>query len=313
MIAGEFPRVLIAAAKDSMACLRHVFTHDPLDHWDVVEADSFSQARFCLQHNACDVLLVHHGLYDSEGPQGLAWLAWQRHTPVVFVAADNAEHFRRAYELGIHFCVPHGLMVAQPALLLAAMEQAIQAGELRHRLRHTRERLSECQRHVDRLVSMMWRSSQRQADLPWLSQRSMLERLHEELGRVERHKVPLTVAIGELQPAEDAEGAWELPDWAAQLIARGKRRCDVAGQYGPHGFMLLLVQTPIKGGINACRRLRNVLEHPPEETPPPRSLRAYFGISSTAVNQADPAALLRAAEQNLVAARTDTRERIVVD
>src|SRR5947209_12076699 len=61
--------------------------------------------------------------------------------------------------------------------------------------------------------------------------------------------------------------------------SQGKRRCDVAGQYGLGGFMLLMVHTPIKGAIHCCRRLQKSIEHPEGELPGPHvDLHAYFEI-----------------------------------
>jgi PleD family two-component response regulator len=78
--------------------------------------------------------------------------------------------------------------------------------------------------------------------------------------------------------------------------------------------MLLMVHTPIKGGIHCCRRLQQAIEHPSEPLPGPHAgLHAYFGVSSTATGKTSSVALLRSAEQNLEAARTDDKERLVVD
>src|SRR3954463_11627793 len=106
LIESERRRVLIAAGPDAGQDLRHLFTRDPLDGWETLEADSFSRARFLLQHDPCDLLLVNDDLYEREGGQGLAWLSWQLETPVVFLAGSSAVHFQKAYELGANVCLP---------------------------------------------------------------------------------------------------------------------------------------------------------------------------------------------------------------
>jgi diguanylate cyclase (GGDEF)-like protein len=312
---NERRRVLIAAGPGANEPLRHLFCKDPLDAWDILEADSFSRARFLLQHDPCDVLLVNCDLFEREGGQGLAWLAWQRETPVVFLAGLSSLHFQKAFDLGVHVCLPRHLALDDPHLLAAAMDQALRNGAMRLGYQKTKERLAETRQHVDRLVNMIWRTGARRAETQWFSQRYMLERLSEELARVERHQVPLTLAIGELQaaPGADVEQGPVLPDWTMDLIIRGKRRCDVAGQYGLGGFMILMVHTPLQGGINCCRRLQKTLEHPQEPLPGPHvGWHAYFGVSGTSTGKMSAAAMLRAAEQNLDAARADERERIVV-
>ncbi len=253
----------------------------------------------------------------SSAKAARAWLGWRgSETPVVFLAGSSAQHLQKAYELGAHVCLPRQMALEHPPLLVTAMSQAIKSAELRLSCRKAKERLAETRLHVDRLVNMIWRTTSRQADVQWFSQRYMLERLSEELARVERHQVPLTVAIGEIQPPKD-ESASEhpgVPDWAMETIAKGKRRCDVAGQYGLGGFMLLMVHTPIKGGVDCCRRLQKFIEHPKEVLAAPHSgMQAFFGVSSTATGKLSSVALLRAAEQNLESARADAKERIVVD
>ncbi len=316
LIENERHRVLIAAGPGADGTLRQLFTSAALEKWDTLEADSFSRARFLLQHDPCDLLLVNDDLYEREGGQGLAWLAYQRETPVVFLAGTSSVHFQKAYELGASVCLPRQMALENPQLLGTAMEQALKIADVRLNYRKTKEKLVESRQHVDRLVNMIWRTTQRQADVSWFSQRSMLERFSEELARAERHQVPLTLAIGEVQAAAEDERAPEVavPEWTMTAIARGKRKCDVAGQYGLGGFMLLMVHTPIKGGIHCCRRLQQAIEHPKEPMPGPHAgLHAYFGISSTASGKTSPVALLRCVEQNLDAARLDAKERLVVD
>lgn len=309
-------RVLIAAGADAIPAFQDLFTRAPLDAWETVPADSFSRARFILQHDPCDVLIVNDDLYESEGSQGLAWLAWQRETPVIFLCGPSAENFAHAYQFGVAACLPRDLALGHPPLLATALDQAIRTAQTRNGYREAKDRLSQARRHVDRLVNIIWRSSAMTSEVQWFSQRYMLERLHEEVARVERHQIPLTLAIGELKaPSENiANGDAMLPDWAMNLVAQGKRRCDIVGQYGMNGFLLLMVHTPIKGGIHCCRRLQKHIEHPEEALAGPhQNLQAYFGVSSTVTGKTSSITLLRSAEENLDEARLAGEERIVVD
>jgi len=299
------------------------------------------------------VLLVNDDLFEREGGQGLNWLAWQQNTPMVFLS-DRGVNLQRAYELGAGVCLSRKMAIEHPPLLAAALEEAMRSSVVRQGYRRTRERLADSRRHVDRLVNMMWRTSARMADGRWLSQRAMLDRLSEELARVERHQIPLSLAIGEVRPvddvapdyvADDAMGQFStsadvgrtflsvetdksvrptkkdafddslaLPEWTMDLIAKGKRRSDVVGQYGPGGFMILMTHTPVQGGIHCCRRLQIAIEHAQNEMPGPHTdLHAYFGIAGAAKGKLSAAVLLRAAEQNLEAARADSKARLAVD
>src|SRR5207247_2659054 len=139
----------------------------------------------------------------------------------------------------------------------------------------------------------------------------MMERLQEELARAGRHKIPLSLAIGELKDEEENE-APILPEWSTELIIKGKRRCDVAGHYGPKNFLLLMVHTPRTGGVCCLQRLQQAIEHPAETLQRPH-VQAYFGLTTTHGEAAQPQSLLRAAEQHLESARADEKLRIVAD
>lgn len=307
-------RILIASDKAREGEFKSLFEREPLGQWEPLYADGFSKARYILQHNPCEMLLVHEDLVQKEGAQGLTWLAWRRDFPVVFVG-QSAELFRKAYEIGVQHCLAYDMALCSPGLVHTVLKQARKALESDVVLARTREHLSQTRRHVDRLVTLMWRSSPQHGEHQWYSQPFLVERLTEELARAERHKVPFSLAVGELKSPEGSESI--LPDWTPDLLVKGKRRCDVVGQYGKSGFMLLMVQTPKHGGIVCCKRLQSVIEQPREEVVPntgPRpALRAYFGLTTTDGDRHSVQAMLRAAEQNLEAARHETTLRIVAD
>ncbi len=312
MSAHERPRVLVAAVAEQSGHLHALFAQEPLAGWEMQAANSFAQARFTLQHQPCDLLMATSELLEREGGQGLAWLAFQREAPILFLGDDQATLYAQAYDLGAAMCLPWTLALGHPPLLHAVMQHAMTDWEAKIVQERTRSQLSDSRRQVDRLVQMIWRLTPRHDD-HWYSQRHMLERLHEELARCQRYQLPLSIAVGELeQPAEDA--APRLPDWAAESIVRGKRRCDVVGQYGPDGFLLLMVQTPKPGGVTCCRRLQDYLEHPTQDLNAPHlPVRSFFGIASMNGEQNTPQGLLRLAEQNLEMARGQEQTRIVAE
>ena len=78
----------------------------------------------------------------------------------------------------------------------------------------------------------------------WYNQRHMLERLDQEAARARRQGGDFTVVLAEVQGARREQlspaETDHLATWTAARVTQAKRRSDVAGQYGPHGFMLLL-------------------------------------------------------------------------
>src|SRR5260370_11073790 len=126
----------------------------------------------------------------------------------------------------------------------------------------------------------------------------MGERLEEELARTRRHGGPLSVVLGEVQLGEGAQreaSAQPLASWMASRVGQHKRRCDVAGQYGLNGLMLLLPRADSSEAASACRRLRAVLEQSASGTGPVPPLRAYFGVASVAPGTTTVPGLLRRA------------------
>jgi diguanylate cyclase (GGDEF)-like protein len=312
--AVERRRVLLVARPGEEPALRQLFASQVLAAWDVVDADSFVRARFVLQHTACDILLVDEGLCVAEGMEGLAWLGRLPETPLVFLAANELETLRLAYEHGASICLPRALTLAHPGLLEAAMWRAARGADLHRAHRGTREMLKQCRRQVDRLVTMLWRTVPVDTEKHWFSQRHVLMRLQEEIARSGRHGGSLTVAVGELHAAagEPEQAGIDMTEWMTDRITSTKRRCDVAGQYGLQGFLLLMVNTPRHGGVACCQRLRKALEDAaaPAESPR-RPIRACFGIASLSGETPSPQSLLSSAEQALDTARVNPADPIV--
>jgi diguanylate cyclase (GGDEF)-like protein len=308
-------RVLVATCDDKPVC--GLFSQPPLDEWEPVAADSFERAQFVAQHNPCEILLIGEDLFHREGEAGLTWLARQHHVPTILLAGCTARTLELAYRHGVHICLPRDLTMRCPEVLGAALQRAALFGEERLHGRHTADQLIQCRRHVDRLVNVLWRTAPAvDRNDHWYTQRHMLSRLQEELARKERHGIPLTVAVGEVDAEDDhvLPEVVSVPDWTAATITRSKRRCDVVGQYGLSGFLLLMVHTPKTGGMTCCRRLQRMLETPADpKIGPAGPVRAYFGLASTPSGTATPQSLLRCAEQNLELARSSGDDRVVAE
>jgi GGDEF domain-containing protein len=282
--------------------LRQPFADNRVPGWEARTADTFERALFLLQHDACDALLLDESLSGGDGGNGLIWLANQREAPVLFLSAAVASTITAALERGAAAWLPRDLVPAHPELLAAALKQAARLGQLRGQTRHAERALLDCRRQVSRFVDLVWEITPADPRTGWLPQRHMMERLHEEVARSSRHGLPFSVVLGELAPRDEqpaAEGP--LSSWAVERISRAKRRCDVAGQYGPHGFMLLLASTAEKGAAACCRRIQAALERGPDPGPPP--VGVTFGTATCHGDNASPKSLLRRAEESLEQAR----------
>jgi diguanylate cyclase (GGDEF)-like protein len=296
-------RVLIAAGEAAQAPLGELFVRGLVPGWQPMTAESFERARFLLQHDPCDVLLVDESLYVRESPQGLAWLADQAEAPVVLLSAPAADLVAAALHSGVIQWLPRQLILEHPPLLAAALLQASRWSELRRRVRLAADGLQECRRQVSRLVAMLWESTPLEANTRWFTQRYMMDRLQEEIARSARHGSPFSVVLGEVRVRSDSPlqtvGWGHLSAPAAERIGRAKRRCDVIGRYGPDGFMLLLANTPEQGAIAFCRRLEEQLAQEP-------ALAAFvtsFGVAASGADTPTSQSLLGRAEERLERAR----------
>ena len=313
----ERRRVLIAGRGPSCDGLLARFDAGLVAGWDAVAADGVERARFVLQMEPCDVVMVDADLYHAAEPESLAWLGGPDRTPVLLLADATPDALVEAMRRGADHWLPRDLALGCPALLAATLGTAATLGDLRRQARTGGEALADCRRQVSRLVNMLWEASPAEARGGWHSQRHMLGRLDEEVARVQRGGGALSVVLGEVHGARrerlSSAEAHHLAAWTAARVAQAKRRSDVAGQYGPHGFLLLLPGTTAVGAVGACRRLQTVLEEPPavEETPLP-PVQACFGVAAFSASATSVKALLRQAEERLEQAKAGVGERVEV-
>jgi GGDEF domain-containing protein len=289
-------RVLLAARDDDRPALLGPFAAGQVPGWDALEAGTLEKARFFLGAAPCDAVLLDGGLYRAAGPDGLAWLAGPDRAPVLLLAGPEPDLVLGALERGADAWLPRELALAQPLLLGAALRRVARLGDLERQADDAAQELSDCRRQVSRLAGLLWEARPGEGPAPWwYTQRHMLQRLDEEVARARRHGGPLTVVLGELRP-EDREAA----ALAAKRVGRAKRRCDVAGQYGLHGFMVLLPRGGPAEALGCCRRLRRLLEQP---SPGGRPLHACFGVAAFSAAADTAQGLLSRAEERLERAR----------
>ncbi len=307
-------RVLLAAEPGERAAFRELFQTEPLRHWDVVEADSLERARFVLQLDPCDVLLLDGGLYRGGGRDDFAWLDGQRQAPVLFLADGEPETLAAALRQGAHYWLPRNVARRHASVLALMLGQAAAFGDGQRRGRETSAALEDTRRQVSRLVNLLWEAVPGEGRARWFTQRHMLERLEEEVTRAQRYGGPLAVVLGEIEgPSSDRaaeEDAATEAAWTAEQVSRVKRRSDVAGQYGLQGFMMLLPQTNEAGAVGCCRRLRPLLERPDQAAGPFGRRHVSFGIACFGPDTASVQSLLRRAEERLERIKLGTADAV---
>jgi GGDEF domain-containing protein len=298
--------LLLASPRTDGRTLRSLLDSPLFRAWEVREADSIEQTRFLLQMAPSDVLVLDATLYRDSDPEAVAWLTAREETPILLLGEPEAEIIVNALRNGARQWLPRELALSQPAVLEATLQQIVLAGDVQRKARAVSEALHDSRRQVSRLVSLLWDSVPGDGRRSWFPQRHMLERLEEEVDRSKRHGETLTVVLGELHAADGATASPELSSqlasWMIARVTESKRRCDVAGQYGPGGFMLLLPKTVGPGAQMCCRRIQASLERPETQTLLP-ALRSAFGLASVSADGGDGRSLLCRAELRLERAK----------
>jgi GGDEF domain-containing protein len=284
-------RLLLIASEPLQSVWRALL---PVD-WEIGVTGSVEHARLVQHVGGCDVVLLSSDRLDSNDLETSDRLFVKDGSSVVIVADRPDERVLNAVRAGAVW-LPTAAAIEQPELLLAVLHQAMtQATRADPLAGSTRSQV-----RIDRLLELLWQATPGTVPGPWFSQRHMLERLDEEVARTQRDGAPLSVILGEVHAKGgdplDADQAAQLHEWAALQIGKSKRRCDVAGQYGLEGFMLVLPRATPEQAKGACRRLRNVLAHPPAGLP---KAHVTFGHAGIPGDRPNISGLLSRAEQRL--------------
>src|SRR5689334_376564 len=108
----ERRRVLLLCDECEQERLEALFARGAGRDWEVVPAGSAEQARFRLQLDPCDVLLLDAGP-SGRGADALGWLASPDGPPVLLLAEPHADLVRRALSRGAHYWVPRDLALRE--------------------------------------------------------------------------------------------------------------------------------------------------------------------------------------------------------
>lgn len=150
-----------------------------------------------------------------------------------------------------------------------------------------------------------------------LNRRSLDERLRREVDRAGRYKTVLTcimIDIDHFKSANDTHGHMvgdRILAQFADLIRRELRGMDLAARYGGEEFVLLLPETSSAGArVFADRILQRVRHAAFGEPETPVAITVSIGVANFPdQGVTDSESLLRVADQNLLRAKADGRDR----
>jgi diguanylate cyclase (GGDEF)-like protein len=152
------------------------------------------------------------------------------------------------------------------------------------------------------------------------NRRHFLEVLNKELARHRRHGTPFAVAVLDVDHFKNVNDTFghDAGDRVLCAIARclidTLRTYDGVGRIGGEEFGILLPNTPLQGAEETCKRLLARLRSE-EITVDSGTIRvtASIGVSAPTALTKTPEAIIKAADQNLYAAKAAGRNRVIVD
>ena len=148
------------------------------------------------------------------------------------------------------------------------------------------------------------------------NRRAFEERFEEELARATRENRPLTIAVGDLDGFKlvndrlGHQAGDEALRRVARELAKWKRRSDVTARVGGEEFALLLPGIDEQGAMRLANRVRLGIQAMFAADAVPITIS--FGIAVCPTHGDDAAALTRASDQALYAAKEMGRNRCVV-
>ena len=151
--------VLVVAEETGCLALCSVLARPELKRWKTLEARDVEHARFLVQHDGCELLLIDQDA-GKQNVQALIRLASRHGMPVV-LAVSGTEPEAQAGSSGASLHLPRDLLLGCPFLLNEALRAALRDRVLWRRARRIDAELRDCRRQVRSLLALLWESAAR--------------------------------------------------------------------------------------------------------------------------------------------------------
>jgi diguanylate cyclase (GGDEF)-like protein/putative nucleotidyltransferase with HDIG domain len=169
---------------------------------------------------------------------------------------------------------------------------------------------------VELLIARLFEATRTDALTRLANRHGFRELLDLELARARRRDGRLTVVVGDLDHFKEVNdrSGHQVGDIAlqrvARLLERGKRDVDALARVGGEEFALVLPDTDAHGAFVICERLRSELSE--EFLGDAVPITISFGVASYPREGETAAALLRATDEALKAAKWNGRDRTML-
>jgi diguanylate cyclase (GGDEF)-like protein len=219
---------------------------------------------------------------------------------------------------------PRQLKAERIAALEALSRQVVAQLELHRTARELREELANREVYLAQLEGYRQQLEKDNLELQRTSLTDALtrignraaldQRLEEEIARAQRYGTALSLLLADVDHFKQYNDSWGHPagdavlqEVARLLRARG-RASDFVARYGGEEFAVVLPTTGHGSAIKVAEQFRLAIEHAEF---PNRRITISAGIATVGPGLADPAALLKAADAALYAAKRAGRNRVV--
>jgi len=269
----------------------------------VADASTGAEALQKARDTQPDLVVLGRSLPDMDGLDLLEQLKGERgrFTPVLIASHRSATaEVVLGLQKGADDYLP---LPCDPDELLARVQALLRVKEMH-------DRVVAMQRELERLVVS--------DPLTGLyNRRYLVERLGQEMNRVDRYGGTLALAMIDLdgfKPVNDRYGhvfGDRLLRAVAAEIARSLRTPDVAARYGGDEFAVILPQTQPEGALRVCERIRKAVEQLALSAGDGSvSVTATLGVSDYPADGVSTAEeLIQAADEALYGAKRAGRNR----
>jgi len=189
-----------------------------------------------------------------------------------------------------------------------------EVAQMRGELERTRSQLDSMQSQLQKAEHLA--VSDPLTSLP--NRRGMDAVLAREVSRARRHKVPMCLALLDIDHFKriNDEHGHAAGDRAlvhfAQVVRQKIRDVDILGRFGGEEFLLLMPDTPLIGAEFGVNRLLGAMQNAPLQLPQATLIvRFSAGVAQWRMDE-DPEALIARADAAMYAAKSAGRGRVAV-
>ncbi len=252
-----------------------------------------------------DLLLADYDLPDGKGIEIVSLLiGLGKSVPCILVTGKGGESLAaEAFHNGFYDYLPkHEL---NRSVVLRSVWSALERSRMKREIDEATRRVSELA--VRDTVTGMWNRR-------WLD-----ERLEEETQRSQRYGVPLALCLLDLDHFKKVNDTYghsvgdQVLKATASIAKASLRQTDFACRYGGEEFALIFTSNTAEAVAICCDRIRRKIESEVFEFRGQRfTVTASFGLADHR-GKLTAAALLESADKALYLAKTNGRNRIVVE